>query len=254
LPAWLTFDTTTGQFAGVPTAADVGQIQIQVTATDSKSDPATLPTSTFTLNVGAVPVAPATELPTTISFEGPVVAPNVASDTRIKVKVPSFATTTDSPIDGSQSLLATRPTVGSRPVATVDFNNASTAATVKTVSVNVSTVPGNGTTVWSNAVIVFDYQSPTDYKFAGVFEIIDKLIIGQVVNGKVQYLNQKNFPAQPNTTIPLSISIDRTSKIVTLSSGATSLSHTFSSLGTGTVGVGTINANARFDTLAISST
>jgi hypothetical protein len=144
--------------------------------------------------------------------------------------------------------------VGSRPVATVDFNNASTAASVKTVSVNVSTIPGNGSTVWSNAVIVFDYQSPTNYKFAGVFEIIDKLIIGQVVNGKVQYLNQKNFPARPNTTIPLSISIDRTSNLVTLSSGATSLSHTFSSLGTGTVGIGTINANARFDSLAISST
>jgi hypothetical protein len=252
LPSWLTFDTTTGQFAGVPTAADIGQIQIQVTATDGKSDPATLPTSTFTLSVVATPVAPATELPTTISFEGPVVAPNVASDARIKVKVPSFATSTDSPIDGSQSLLATRPTVGSRPVATVDFNNPATAGSVSNVSVNVSTVPGNGTTVWSNAVIVFDYQSPTNYKFAGVFEIIDKLIIGQVVNGKVQYLNQKNFPAQPNTKIPLSISIDRTSKIVTLSSGATSLSHTFSSLGTGTVGVGTINANARFDSLAIS--
>jgi hypothetical protein len=86
-----------------------------------------------------------------------------------------------------------------------------------------------------------------------VFEIIDKLIIGQVVNGKVQYLNQKNFPAQPNTKIPLSLAIDRTSNIVTLTSGSTTVSHTFSSttLGTGTVGVGTINANARFDQLQI---
>ncbi len=254
LPSWLTFNTATGQFAGVPSATDVGQIQIQVTATDGKSDPAVLPTSTFTLNVVAAPVAPVTELPTTISFEGPVVAPNVASDARIKVKVPSFATSTDSPVDGSQSLVATRPTVGSRPVATVDFNNPTTAASVKTVSVDVSTIPGNGTTVWSNAVIVFDYQSPTNYKFAGVFEIIDKLIIGQVVNGKVQYLNQKNFPAQPNTKIPLSLSIDRTSNIVTLTSGSTTVSHTFNSttLGTGTVGVGTINANARFDALSIS--
>jgi hypothetical protein len=253
LPTWLTFNTATGQFAGVPGATDVGQIQIQVTATDNKSDPAVLPTSTFTLNVVTAPVAPVTELPTTISFEGPVVAPNVASDARIKVKVPSFATSTVSPVDGSQSLVATRDTVGARPVATVDFNNPTTAASVKTVSVDVSTLPGNGSSVWSNAVIVFDYQSPTNYKFAGVFEIIDKLIIGQVVNGKVQYLNQKNFPAQPNTKIPLALTIDRTSNIVTLTSGSTTVSHTFSSttLGTGTVGVGTINANARFDALSI---
>ncbi len=253
LPSWLTFDPTTGQFSGVPKTADVGSLQIQVTATDNKSDPSTLPTSTFTLNVVTAPTPPATELPTTISFEGTVTAPNVASDPRIKVKVPSFATSTDSPVDGTASLVATRPSVGSRPVATVDFNNAATAAAVKTVSVDVSTIPGNGTSVWSNAVIVFDYQSPTDYKFAGVFEIIDKLIIGQVVNGKVQYLNQKNFPAQPNTKIPLSLSIDRTSNIVTLTSGSTTVSHTFSSttLGTGTVGVGTINANARFDQLQI---
>ena len=120
------------------------------------------------------------------------------------------------------------------------------------MNVNVSTLPGNGSSQWSNAVIVFDYVSPTNYKFAGVFEIIDKLIIGEVVNGKVQYRAQRSFPAQPNTTIPLSLSINRATLQVTLTSGATSFSHTYKSIGTGTVGIGTINANARFDSLSIA--
>ena len=101
-------------------------------------------------------------------------------------------------------------------------------------------------------MIVFDYVSPTNYKFAGVFEIIDRLIIGQVVNGKVSYLQQRTFPALPNTSIPLNLAINRATRQVTLTSGATTFSHTYATLGTGTVGVGTINANARFDNLNIS--
>ena len=167
-------------------------------------------------------------------------------------KTPAFSTTTTNPINGVASYVATRPTVGSRPVATVDFVNPSTAANVTTVNVNVSTGGGNGSSLWSNAVIVFDYVSPTNYKFAGVFEIIDRLIIGQVVNGKVSYIAKKKFPASPNTPIPLSLNINRTTKLVTMTSGATVVSRTFSSMGTGTVGVGTINANARFDNLNIS--
>jgi hypothetical protein len=142
--------------------------------------------------------------------------------------------------------------VGSRPVATVDFTNPATAATVTNVSVNASTGGGNGKTLWNNAVIVFDYQSPTNYKFAGVFQIIHKLIIGQVVNGKVTYLSQKNFNAAADTSIPLNLAINRTTRQVTLSSGGISVAHTYAALGTGTVGVGTINANAKFDNLAIT--
>ena len=80
-------------------------------------------------------------------------------------------------------------------MATVDFVHPATAGNVTNVNVNVSTGGGNGSSLWSNAVIVFDYVSPTNYKFAGVFEIIDRLIIGQVVNGKVSYLQQRTFPA-----------------------------------------------------------
>ncbi len=257
LPDWLTFNTATGTFSGVPTTADIDSMQIKVTATDNKTAPATsppLPSTTFTLTINAAPVIPpvGAELPFTETFKAPVPPGQIAPDPRIKEKSPAFATTTASPIDGIASFEATRPTVGSRPVATVDFTNPATAGTVTNVAVNVSTGGGNGTTLWNNAVIVFDYQSPTNYKFAGVFEIINRLIIGQVVNGKVSYLAQKTFNALPNTTIPLQLAINRATRQVTLTSGATSVMRTFATLGTGTVGVGTINANARFDSLAIS--
>jgi hypothetical protein len=255
LPAWLTFNPSTGVFSGVPTAADVDQFQIKVTATDNKSvPPPPLPSSTFTLTVSTAPVIPpvGAELPFNETFDGPVPAGQIAPDPRIKEKSPAFATTTTSPLNGTASLGATRPTVGSRPVATVDFTNTATAATVTNVAVNVSPGGGNGHSLWSNAVVVFDYQSPTNYKFAGVFEIINKLIIGQVVNGKVSYLATKKFNALANTTIPLNVAINRTTNQVTLSSGSTSVAHTFKSIGTGTVGVGTINANAKFDQLVIS--
>jgi hypothetical protein len=236
LPAWLSFNAGTRTFIGTPAAGDLGPTTIRVTANDGQGNTVF---DDFVLTVSN------SELPFSENFEGPV-------DPRIMQKTPSFATTITNPINGSVSYQATRTNVGDRPVATVDFTLPATAGNVSTVKVNVSTLPGNGGSQWSNAVIVFDYVSPTNYKFAGVFEIIDKLIIGQVVNGKVQYLAQRNFPAQPNTTIPLSLSINRVTRQVMLSSGATSFSHTYSTLGTGTVGVGTINANARFDSLNIA--
>ncbi len=236
LPAWLTFNPATRTFSGTPAAGDLGTIAVRVTATDPHGGSVF---DDFNLTVSN------SELPFSENFEGPV-------DPRIVEKSPSFAATNTNPITGATSYLATRPTVGARPVATVDFALPATAGNVANVNVNVSTLPGNGTTQWSNAVIVFDYVSPTNYKFAGVFEIIDRLIIGQVVNGKVQYLAQRAFPALPNTTIPLSLSINRATRLVTLTSGATTFGHTYGAIGTGTVGIGTINANARFDSLNIS--
>jgi len=48
------------------------------------------------------------------------------------------------------------------------------------------------------------------------------------------------------------VSINHTTRAVTLTSGATSVGFTYAALGTGTVGIGTINANAKFDDLAVT--
>jgi hypothetical protein len=236
LPAWLSFNAGTRTFTGTPALGDIGATTIRVTANDGQGN---------TVFDDYILTVSNSELPFSENFEGVV-------DPRVMPKAPTFSTTMTDPINGTASYVATRPTVGSRPVATVDFVLPATAGNVANVSVNVSTGGGNGSSLWSNAVIVFDYVSPTNYKFAGVFEIIDRLIIGQVVNGKVSYLQQRAFPALPNTSIPLNLAINRATRQVTLTSGATTFSHTYAALGTGTVGVGTINANARFDNLNIS--
>lgn len=236
LPAWLGFNAGTRTFSGTPAAGDVGNLDIRVTATDPQGGAAS---DDFVLAVTA------SELPFSENFEG-------ALDARIQQKTAQIELTGTNPISGAQSLRASRLTVGARPLATVDFVNPATAPMVTNVKVNVSTETGNGTSLWSNALVTFDYQSPTNYKFAGVFEIINRLIIGQVVNGRVQYLAQRAFTAASNTTIPLDVTINRMTRQVTLTSGATTVMHTYAMLGNGTVGVGTINANAKFDSLVIS--
>jgi hypothetical protein len=121
------------------------------------------------------------------------------------------------------------------------------------VQVDVSPKEGNGKSVWSNAIVVFDYESTTNYKFAGVFQILDRLIIGEVRNGKIVYHQRLKFPTAADTNTALNVSIDRANRLVVLTAnGVTSISHTYESLGTGTVGVGTLNASARFDGLMIS--
>ena len=228
LPDWLTFNQSTGVFTGVPTASDVGQIQIQVTATDNKSvTPPPLPSSTFTLDIVAAPTPVAVELPVAVDFETVPAPPQIASDPRLKEKSGTFVTSTTSPLTGVGSLVATRPTVGSRPVATLDFNNPATAATVTNVAVTASPGGGNGSSLWSNAVIVFDFVDANNYKYAGVFEIIDQLVIGQVVNGVRQPLKRQPFPSAANDSVPLNLMINRASGAVTLTSGTTSVSHTF---------------------------
>jgi hypothetical protein len=236
LPAWLSFNAGTRTFSGTPGAGDVGMTTVRVFANDGQGN---IVSDDFVINVVA------SELPFNENFEG-------ALDARIQQKTAQIELTMTNPINGTQSLRASRLTVGARPLATVDFVNPATPGMVTNVSVNVSTETGNGSSLWSNALVTFDYQSADNYKFAGVFEIIDRLIIGQVVNGRVSYLAIKTFQASPNTTIPLNVSINRMTRQVTLASGATSVMHTFSSLGNGTVGVGTINANAKFDSLVIT--
>jgi hypothetical protein len=257
LPAWLTFNEETGQFSGVPTDTDVGDIQIRVTATDNKSvPPPALPTSTFTLTIAATPVVPPVPPPIAVlpyneNFETAVPP---ALPPSIKVKIPAFTTTNTGPLNDTVSLEATRPSPGSRPVATVDLDPALITATNSfNVTVNVNVSPGNNSTVWSNAVVIFDYQDTNNYKFAGLFQGRNELIIGKVSNGVILYSRAKRFVTQANTTYPISVSIDRVTSTVSVTSpGGPTVTHTYpKGISTGAIGVGTLNANAKFDNLSI---
>lgn len=58
LPSWLTFDAVTGYFKGIPGNADVGSLNLKVTATDSNG---AVVADTFTLTVANVNDAPTLE-------------------------------------------------------------------------------------------------------------------------------------------------------------------------------------------------
>ena len=51
---------------------------------------------------------------------------------------------------------------------------------------------------WSNAFIVFDYQSPTDFKFAGAFVGVDRWAIGHSADNANGYNNDASFRRRTN--------------------------------------------------------
>jgi len=249
LPAWITTapnGTTARTFAGTPGAADVGPITVRVTASDGKGG---------TVFTDFVLTVVASELPFTETFEAPVPPGQIAPDPRIVQKSPTFATSTTSPITGTASLQITRPTIGSRPVATVDFVSPTTTPAVKNVNLNVKVSPGDSKTIWANAIVIIDYQDAKNYKFAGLFQGRKQLSIGQVKNGVIQHLAFKPFVTLPNTTYPLNVTIDRALGKVTLTStGGPVVSFTYAGgIATGAYGVGTLNANAKVDDLVMTA-
>jgi hypothetical protein len=64
--------------------------------------------------------------------------------------------------------------------------------------------PGNGSSLWSNGLIIFDYVDANNYKFAGALQIIDRYVIGQVSNGRASYLTQTARTIAANTNVDLS--------------------------------------------------
>jgi len=65
LPEWLTFDSTTGELSGTPTANDVGEHAITLTVSDGNDDV----TQAFTITVSAVVVEPVNNAPVITSTE-----------------------------------------------------------------------------------------------------------------------------------------------------------------------------------------
>ncbi len=107
---------------------------------------------------------------------------------------------------------------------------------------------------YHNALVLFDYQSPTDFKFAGAYVGGNRWVIGRrTPTGWVE-------DAEVSETINSFANYDlqvviEGSDIELRVGGVAKVSHTFGDLLTdGTVGVGTQNAVARFDNLMLTAT
>jgi hypothetical protein len=116
---------------------------------------------------------------------------------------------------------------------------------------------------WSNAFVIFDYQSPTDFKFAGAFVGIDRWVIGRSASNANGYVVDKvlseRIDALTDYAVQLLIENNRvTLKVHDGQRYVPKVSHTYpdsrDSLQDGSVGLGTMKGTARFDDLHVKGT
>ncbi len=106
---------------------------------------------------------------------------------------------------------------------------------------------------WSNAVVVFDYQSETDFKFAGAYVGADRWVIGQRTAAGLVTEASVDAPIDALADYNIQVEIINDSQ-VTLSANGVELSHTFdSSLTDGQLGLGSLDSIVRFDNLQVRS-
>ena len=104
----------------------------------------------------------------------------------------------------------------------------------------------------SNSFLVFDYQNPNDFKFAGAYVGADRWSIGKRTASGWQELTNVSEPIDALTDYSLKVTIHDDSTVTLAANGATKLSYTFTeSIVDGSVGVATKNALAAFDDLEV---
>ncbi len=102
-----------------------------------------------------------------------------------------------------------------------------------------------------NGFIVFDYQSPDDFKYAGAWADTDKWAVGEVVDGQLVDLAILDEAIGEGPAYELQVWIeDKT--LTLLVEGQQKLQHVFDqSVDDGQIGVASYNARSRFDQVAV---
>ncbi len=222
LPAWLNFSAATRTFSGTPTAGDVGTIVVRVTATDPGG--LSVPDD-FNLNVQ-----------------------NNAARTLFSQ---DFSNNADG-LDTSTGWQRVNGEFQSNPntrnaVSLITDSSVNPLPGDVNIQAQVRVTPSNGSQLFSNGYIVFDYQDANNYKLAGV-EAKNKLwVISEVVNGVYNQIVSR-FDSSISQTGTYQLDVDVTSSGVTMRTPAGQLfvqSSTFANSGDlrdGDIGLGTILA------------
>jgi hypothetical protein len=105
---------------------------------------------------------------------------------------------------------------------------------------------------FSNGVIIFDYHSPTDFKYAGGFVGRDEWAIGhRTTAGWVDDVLIR-APLDPFTDYDIRVVVEKGSEVSLYHADTLVASHTFSeSVTDGAVGLGTENSITRFDNFSV---
>ena len=112
----------------------------------------------------------------------------------------------------------------------------------------------------ANSYVVFDYQSPTDFKFAGIDVSNDKVVLGhRAASGWVVDVQAANFHLKPDTFYNLLVAVNGLVVTVTVDN-AQSFSYAFaprmidgvaSNLNWGYIGFGSENARGKLDNIQV---
>jgi hypothetical protein len=144
---------------------------------------------------------------------------------------------------------AVTPTVGQDGVATLQVNDPLPPNLDLRAVINANPAT---TDFLSNAFIIFDYQSATDFKFAGAYVGSDQWIIGQRDASGWQIKASVNAVIDANTDYSLRVIIQNGTTASLYVNGALRTTYNFGSNVTdGEVGLGTRNAIARFDNFVV---
>ena len=116
--------------------------------------------------------------------------------------------------------------------------------------VTMNAVAGTGS-FFSNGFIIFDYQSPTNFKFAGAFVGNQQWVVGhRDANGWEIDAQFGDSGIHPGTDFNLQLILQGNSANLIVN-GVSKVSHTYASAFSGSVGLGTENSLTQFDNLTV---
>lgn len=104
---------------------------------------------------------------------------------------------------------------------------------------------------FQNGFIIFDYQSPNDFKYAAAWAGADRWSIGHFLDGQWNDQVTLEEPIAEGAALDLQVQIQQ-DHVTLLVAGETKLAHQFdSAVDGGSLGLGTFNAQSRFDQVAV---
>ncbi len=111
---------------------------------------------------------------------------------------------------------------------------------------------GVSTNRLSNAFVIFDYQGPLDFKFAGAYVGSNRWLMGRRTSAGWLEDVRLSETINANTDYRLKVAIANGNQVTLLVNGVTKLTRQFADLvNDGDLGVGTRNAFARFDDVVV---
>jgi photosystem II stability/assembly factor-like uncharacterized protein len=137
LPAWLTFDGTTGVLSGTPGAADVGQLSLEILAANGTQPD---DTQTFTLTVASAAVAITSTAPTAAQVGTPytyTVTTSGSPAPSVSVTgLPAWLT-----FNGTDTLSGTPTAAGTTGTITVTASNGISTSATETFAITIAPLP-----------------------------------------------------------------------------------------------------------------